>query len=82
MPASEGIYLRPESGFLLRLQDSSLQNMERTFDEFPDWTFDLIEISVGVFRMKARDAKGRSFEKTGTNPHALLEEGKNYARRF
>jgi hypothetical protein len=56
--------------------------MKQKFDDLPNWIFELIEVSAGVYRIKATDTTGRSFEKTGTDPDALIEEGKNYANKF
>lgn len=46
----------------------------RTFEDLPGWTFEIDEISAGVFRVRGVDEAGRSVEATGTDPDALLRD--------
>lgn len=43
------------------------------FPELPDWTFQVEEVSFGVFVVSGRDVQGRSVVKSGRDPDALLE---------
>jgi hypothetical protein len=40
--------------------------------ELPAWSFEVKEISVGVWRACGSDRAGRKVEATGTDPDALL----------
>ena len=51
-----------------------MSGVKRTFPELPGWTFDLDEISAGVYRVRGVDEAGRSVEATGTDPDALVDE--------
>ncbi len=53
-----------------------------TFADTPGWYFDVDEVSANVFKVCARDTLGRSTEKTGTDPDALLEECHQSAREM
>jgi len=37
------------------------------------WNFLVEEVSAGVYRVEGHDAKGRSVERTGTDPEEILE---------
>lgn len=45
---------------------------KKTFPELPGWTFEMDEVSAGVYRVRGVDEAGRSVESTGTDPDALL----------
>jgi hypothetical protein len=49
------------------------------FDELPDWVFDVQETSANVYRVTGRDILGRSVERHGIDPEALLQEAREYA---
>jgi hypothetical protein len=53
--------------------------MEQRFTEIPGWSFDVDEVSANVYKVTAVDGAGRTFEKTGIDPDAVLEEAKQYA---
>jgi len=40
----------------------------------PGWTFDVQEVSAGVYRAFGRDRAGRTVEATGVDPGALIEK--------
>lgn len=44
------------------------------FPELPGWTFDVDEVSAGVYRAVGVDGSGRSVQATGTDPDQLLDE--------
>lgn len=45
-----------------------------TFPELPGWTFDVDEVSAGVYRAVGVDEAGRSVQATGIDPDQLLDE--------
>lgn len=48
-------------------------------EDLAGWTFKVEEVSAGVYRVHGVDEEGRSLQATGTDPNALLEEGKRNA---
>jgi hypothetical protein len=46
--------------------------MLRRFPELPDWSFDIDEVSAGVYRAFGRDRHGRNVEACGLDPDALI----------
>ena len=48
--------------------------MEKKFDELPDWTFEISEISYGCYRVTGSDSPGRSVERDGTDLDELLKK--------
>ncbi len=54
----------------------------KSFPELPGWTFDVDEVSAGVFRVRGGDQAGRTVETRGVDPDAVLEECKNSALRI
>ncbi|MFH1870117.1 MAG: hypothetical protein ABIG36_05790 [Pseudomonadota bacterium] len=48
--------------------------MIRTLPDLPGWSFDIDEVSAGVYQIMATDKKGRRIFKTGIDPAALIEE--------
>lgn len=46
---------------------------ENNFQSLDGWNFSTEEVSAGVYRVKGYDTKGRSFEKTGTDPEEILK---------
>jgi hypothetical protein len=59
-----------------------MTGIERKFPDLPDWTFEIDEISAGVYQVRGFDAEGRRVETTGTDPHALLDECRGAAARM
>jgi hypothetical protein len=49
------------------------------FADAPGWTFSLQEISAGVYQVRARDRRGRTFEASGTDPDELIQRAHAYA---
>ena len=41
------------------------------------WTMSIEEVSAGVYLLVARDLRGRSIRRSGTDPDALLEDCKS-----
>lgn len=54
----------------------------RTFPELSGWTFDIDEVSAGVYRVRGVDEAGRSVESTGTDPDAVLDDCKKAAEKI
>lgn len=50
------------------------QTMSRTFPDLPEWSFDIDEVSAGVYQIIATDRQGRRISKTGIDPEALIQE--------
>ena len=49
------------------------------FEELPNWTFEVLEVSANVYRVTGSDSAGRSVERQGLNPDVLLDEAKQDA---
>jgi hypothetical protein len=45
----------------------------KLFADLPGWTFEIQEVSAGVFRVRAVADTGRSIEMTGTDPDEVLK---------
>ena len=56
--------------------------MPERFKELPGWLFEVDEVSAGVYKVYGKDISGRSGEATGTEPEALLDECKRFAKRM
>lgn len=56
--------------------------MPLKFKEVLNWNFIVDEVSAGVYKVRGKDKFGRSVEKNGTDPEALIEECKAYAIRI
>lgn len=42
----------------------------------PGWSFEVEEVSAGVYRVRGADKAGRTVERSGTDPEALLQRCK------
>ena len=49
------------------------------FSEIPGWSFDVDEISAGVFKAVGRGRAGQTVEATGVDPVMLMERCKQAA---
>jgi hypothetical protein len=47
--------------------------MKREFLDLPDWSFEINEDSMGVYRMQGRSVLGHEVSATGTDADALIE---------
>jgi hypothetical protein len=56
--------------------------VKQTFPELPKWTFDIDEVSAGVYRVIGTHLNGYRVQVEGINPEKLLEECKNSARNL
>jgi len=48
--------------------------MKRTFPDLVDWSFEIDEVSAGVYRVDATDERGRRVSRTGIDPEELIDE--------
>jgi len=51
------------------------------YDDLPNWTFEVSEVSAGVYCVSGKNKSGISVELTGIDPDKLLSECKDYARK-
>jgi hypothetical protein len=56
--------------------------MKQTAGGLSEWSFEVDEVSAGVYRVHGTDKAGRSVQFTGTDPDAVLEECKKRAARI
>lgn len=56
--------------------------MNDKFEDLRQWSFDVDEVSAGVYRASGADKDGRSVQFTGTNPDELLERCRQAAREL
>jgi hypothetical protein len=59
-----------------------MTGMKRTFPELQGWTFEIDEVSPGVYEVRGVDEAGRSVEATGTDPGPLLESCRRSAEEI
>jgi DUF917 family protein len=53
--------------------------MTKRFPELPDWTFEIDEVSAGVYQVTATDSRGRRVQLTGTDYDALIRDARSAA---
>jgi hypothetical protein len=56
--------------------------MSLEFKELPGWSFDIDEVSAGVYKASGKDRSGRSVEAIGLDPDELLKECKRAAAKI
>ena len=56
--------------------------MKKTFTELPDWSFDVTEVSAGVYQITGTDKAGHRVQMEGTNYDALLDDARNAATQL
>lgn len=56
--------------------------MSITFDELPDWRFEVNEVSAGVYSVTGKDSVGRCVGNKGTNLDELLDVCKAMALKI
>jgi hypothetical protein len=56
--------------------------VKKVFDFLPNWSFDLDEVSAGVYQVIATHVKGCSLEIKGTEPDALMERAVSDAKKI
>jgi hypothetical protein len=52
------------------------------FPDLPGWSFDLDEVSAGVYLVKGVDEAGRSVVARGTDPESVLEQCRESAAKM
>jgi hypothetical protein len=53
--------------------------MKKLFPDLPGWSFDIDEVSTGVYEVVASDKHGRRFSSKDTDPEVLLERCRKQA---
>ena len=53
--------------------------MKKTFPELPAWSFDMDEVSAGVYEVVGTDGRGHRVSAKGTDLDAALEECRQQA---
>ena len=48
--------------------------MKHTFPDLAGWSFEVDEVSAGVYRVDATDGQGRQISRSGTDPERLIDE--------
>ena len=58
--------------------------MQKNDPECPGWSFEIDEISAGVYEIRAKDINGRSFSKTAVEVdiEKTLEDATRYASQL
>lgn len=56
--------------------------MKKVLDHLPNWTFDLDEVSAGVYQVVATHVAGCRVEVKGTEPDDLLERAASDAEKM
>ncbi len=56
--------------------------MIKVHSDLPEWSFELDEVSAGVYEVTASDNRGRRFSSKGTDPDALLKCCREQAMRL
>ena len=51
--------------------------MKKTFADLPDWSFEVREVSAGVFEVTGTDGADHRAQMEGTNYDALLYNARN-----
>ena len=55
---------------------------EKTFLELSGWTFEIEEVSAGVYRVEGRDQDGRLVSHTGIDESDVIRRWRNHAARI
>lgn len=56
--------------------------MKKVFPDLPGWSFEINEVSAGVYEVIANDRHGRRFSDKDTDPDTLLEKCRQQAREL
>jgi hypothetical protein len=56
--------------------------MKKTFPDLPDWTFEMDEISAGVYEVVGKDGSGNSVSAKGIDLDKIITECRDRARRL
>jgi hypothetical protein len=56
--------------------------MKRDSQDVPGWTFEVREVSAGVFVVTGRDVHGRNIERIGEDVDAMLVACRLWARQW
>ena len=56
--------------------------MKQQFDDVPEWTFEINEVSANVYLVVGTDTAGHRVERKGTDPDELLLDARRGARKI
>ena len=56
--------------------------MKQSFDDLPNWAFDLEEVSANVYEVTGTDTFGHRVQMKGTDPDALLIDARREAAKI
>jgi hypothetical protein len=56
--------------------------MQKQIDALPNWTFQVEEVSAGVYKLRATQSRGANIELTGIDPEELLKRAKKDAEEM
>jgi hypothetical protein len=56
--------------------------MPREYEDLPGWSFDVDEVSAGVYKAFGEDRAGRNIEETGLDPVVLIEKCRRAALKM
>jgi hypothetical protein len=59
-----------------------VSGIRRSFADLPGWTFEIDEVSAGVYSVSGVDEVGRSVAASGTDPEAVLSECRRSAAKI
>jgi hypothetical protein len=55
--------------------------MRQVFPDLPEWSFEVEEVSAGVYEVTGVDRFGHRVQSKGTDPDALLDEARKWAAK-
>ena len=55
--------------------------MKKTFDDLPDWSFEVDEVSTNVYEVTGTDTPGHRVQMKGTDPDELLWNARQSASK-
>ena len=56
--------------------------MKQSFDELPEWAFELEEVSANVYEVTGTDKFGHRVQMKGIDPDALLSDARKEAAKI
>lgn len=56
--------------------------MKESFADLPGWSFEIDEVSAGVYEVTATDTSGHRLQMKGTDPDVLLVECRRIASQI
>jgi hypothetical protein len=56
--------------------------LKKVFPDLPGWSFNVIEVSNGVYEVTAEDYAGHRLSETGTDPYKIIDKMKEEAKQL